>query len=121
MNLIKPPYQTEKRIVMLTDVGDNSLSSTEQFLSAMQSKGVHTTIIGISDGFISSTCEQLTNVRGFNYFCAVEDSDLIKHIVDNFDFTFFPCYFDEIITLECPGILSIEVFGTPDSDKVKYY
>ncbi len=29
MNLISPEFKTEKRIVMLTDVGDNSLGTTE--------------------------------------------------------------------------------------------
>ena len=89
---------------MLTDVGDNSLQTTEQFIYSLQTKGINTTIIGISDDFIASTCEKLTNVKGFNYFCAVEDSDLIKHVVDNFDFTFFPCLYKVVITLECPGV-----------------
>jgi hypothetical protein len=114
MKSITPPCITEKRIVMLTDVGDNSVTTTEQFITSMQSQGINTTIIGVSDDFVASTCERLTNVKGFNYFCAIEDSDLMKHIVDNFDYTFFPCLYDDVITLECPGIQNIEVFGTPD-------
>ncbi len=55
---------------------------------------MHTTIIGISDEFQSSTCECLCEVKGFNYFCAVDDLDLAKHLVDHFDYTFFPSSYD---------------------------
>jgi hypothetical protein len=37
---------------------------------------VSTTIIGVSSEFKSETCEQLIEVKGFNYFCAVENADL---------------------------------------------
>jgi hypothetical protein len=84
----------------------------------MQSSGINTTIIGISDDFNSKTCERLNNVKGFNYFCAVEDSDLIKFVVDHFDYTFFPSAYNIEITLSCPGVLNLEVFGTPDSENI---
>ncbi len=37
-------------------------------------------MIGISDDFISSSCEALNEVKGFNYFCATEISDLKKYL-----------------------------------------
>lgn len=81
---------------------------------------MNTTIIGISSEFRSNTCEKLTNVRGFNYFCAVEDSDLIKFVVDNFDYTFFPSAYDLEVSLHCEGVQSIEVFGSPDAEELQF-
>lgn len=43
---------------MLTDVGDNSLTGTKNFIAEVaEANSIHTTIIGVSDDFISSTCE----------------------------------------------------------------
>lgn len=30
-------------------------------------------------------------MKGFNYFCAVENSDLQTYLADRFDYNFFPC------------------------------
>ena len=42
----------------------------------MAISGINTTIIGVSDEFNSKLCEELINIKGFNYFCAIEDTDL---------------------------------------------
>lgn len=57
-------------------------------------------------------------MKGFNYFCAVEDSDLIKYVVDNFDYTFFPSSYDIEIKMLCEGVENFEIFGTPDSEEI---
>lgn len=45
----------------------------------------------------------------------------MKHVVDNFDYTFFPFAHNFEIILECDGLEDIEVFGTSDAEKVKSY
>lgn len=80
----------EKRIIMLTDVGDNSVETENEFIQMLSESNIHSTIIGVSEDFRSETCEKLIKIKGFNYFCAVEDSDLQKYLVDNFSYTFFP-------------------------------
>jgi hypothetical protein len=45
----------------------------------------------------------------------------MKHLVDNFDYTFFPFAFDFKITASCDDIDDIEVFGASDSDKITTY
>lgn len=79
-NSAKGEEGTENRIVMLTDVGDNSILTERQFIEDVSSTDIHVTVIGISDDFRSSTCEQLNNIKGFNYFCAVEQEDLKKYL-----------------------------------------
>jgi hypothetical protein len=58
---------------------------------------VATTIIGVSSDFKSQTCEKLIKVKGFNYLCAVEEDDLQTYLVDQFDYTFFPCVQNAVI------------------------
>lgn len=64
----KLPY--ERRIVMLTDVNDNSMAAQDQFVSQLVASKIHCTIVGISDEFKSESCEKLAKTKGFNYFCA---------------------------------------------------
>lgn len=77
---------------MLTDVGDNSVANEKILIDQISNQdNVNTTIIGISSEFVSSTCEKLIEVKGFNYFCAVENQDLQTYLADRFDYNFFPC------------------------------
>lgn len=76
---------------MLTDVGDNSISGSLKFVQqASIDDNIHLTIVGISNEFRSQTCDVLKNVKGFNYFCAVNDEDIKKHIFEEFNFNFLP-------------------------------
>jgi hypothetical protein len=107
---------------MLTDVCDNSISNEKAFIQdASDTSGINLTIIGISDEFRSEVCECLKDVKGFNYFCAVNQEDIKKYVFETFDFGFFPSAYDVNITLTCDDIQSFEVFGAPDSDKVLDY
>lgn len=120
-NCAKSEGGYENRIVMLTDVGDNSLATEQNFIEKVSQEDIHVTIIGISDDFRSSTCEKLSNVKGFNYFCAVEHSDLKKYLFENFDYTFLPCAFDIEVSLESEDVKYFNVYGTADSEEVKNY
>ncbi len=85
---------------MLTDVGDNSMINAKKFIEKVaHSDNIHITIIGISDDFVSSTCESMNEIEGFNYFCATEVVDLQKYLFENFSFTFFPANYDIKIEL----------------------
>ncbi len=105
---------------MLTDVGDNSMANAKDFIEKVaHSDNIHTTIIGISDDFVSSTCESMNEIEGFNYLCATEVDDLKKYLFENFNFTFFPANYDiQIELLDNKNVQSIEVFGTVDSKRV---
>ena len=51
--------------------------------------------------------------------CAVENEDLQTYLVDQFDYTFFPCVQETTIKISSDLIEDIEVFGSVDHD-VKY-
>lgn len=106
---------------MLTDVNDNSIRTTDDFIKKVSTNNIHTTIIGISEQFRSDICESLTKIKGFNYFCATTTGDLKKYLYENFDWTFFPSSFNIEIKLKSKNVKIFEVFGTPDSKDVNSY
>jgi hypothetical protein len=98
----------EKRIIMLTDVNDNSVANEKILIDQISSEeSINTTIVGVSSEFRSITCEELVEVKGFNYFCAVENSDLQTYLADRFDYNFFPCVQRVEIGIESEMIDSI--------------
>lgn len=113
--------KVENRMIMLTDVEDNSIYNARSFVEQVEASQIHTTIIGISDKFRSDVCECMNEVKGFNYFCATEIDDLKKYLFENFSFTFFPDIFDIQISVTNNNTRSIEVYGTVDSAKVPTY
>ena len=119
-SLAKDEQQYENRLVMLTDVNDN-MGVAEEFIRKVSEETIHTTIVGISEDFRSETCQRLSEIRGFNYFCATENEDLKKHLFENFDYTFFPAGYDISIEVESDNVQRLEVFGTPDKARVAAY
>ncbi len=101
---------------MLKDVCDNSVAGEEKLIQDISNAGVSTTIIGVSTDFQSSTCQKLIKIKGFNYMCAVQETDLQTYLVDQFDYTFFPCVQNVKITIKSQAIQSIQVFGSVDHD-----
>ena len=74
---------------------------------ASTEEGVNLTVIGISTDFKSEVCEKLKNVKGFNYFCAVDQGDIKKYVFETFDFGFFPSAFDISITISSDDLKKI--------------
>ena len=93
-------------MIMITDVGDNSIKGANDFVSKASESKIHLSIIGVSNSFRSETCECLKNVKGFNYFCAINEDDLMKYIFHTFDFGFFPVAHDISLEISAKNIKS---------------
>lgn len=107
----------ENRIVMLTDVGDNSIEGEKAFVElASRESAINLTVVGISNEFRSQVCEALKDIRGFSYFCAVNEGDIKRYVFEEFDFSFFPSAYNLEI-----GIVSKDIASVPDSDRVAEY
>jgi hypothetical protein len=106
---------------MLTDVCDEGLSHQRAVVENAAKMGINTSIIGISTNFRSEACEVFKDIKGFNYFCAVDQEDIQKYVFDTFDFGFFPSASNIQIELRSKDIYGFEVFGTPDAEKVENY
>ena len=113
--------QCENRMIMITDVCDNSLSGSNDFVQKASETNIHLSIIGVSSGFRSETCEKLKNIKGFNYFSAVNEEDLMKYIFHTFDFGFFPVAHDIELAISAKNLKSFQVYGSTDADQVSDY
>lgn len=51
--------------------------------------------------------------------CAVNNSDLQTYLVDQFDYTFFPCVQNVTISITSEDVQDIQVYGSVDHD-VRY-
>ena len=108
----------ENRVVILSDVCDDSITQGLQAIKDVAFEhDINLTIVGISTEFNSTACEDLRKTKGFNYFCATNEEDILKYLFETFDYTFFPASSAIDISLESENISSIEVFGTPDEIK----
>ena len=67
-------------------------------------KNIHTSIIGISTEFQSQSCEVFKDIKGFNYFCAVNQEDIKKYVFETFDFGFFPSVTNIQVDIESEDI-----------------
>ena len=113
--------QCENRMIMITDVCDNSLSGSNDFVQKASETNIHLSIVGVSSSFRSETCEKLKNIKGFNYFSAVNEEDLMKYIFHTFDFGFFPAAHDIELNIKANNLKSFQVYGSTDADQVSDY
>ena len=60
-------------------------------------------------------------MKGFNYFCAVNQDDIKKYIFENFNFAYFPSAFNLNISLQSEDVTSFKVFGSTDASDVNSY
>jgi len=44
-------------------------------------------------------------VKGFNYFCAVNEDDIKKYVFETFDFGFFPAAYDLNIAISSKDVV----------------
>lgn len=56
---------------MLTDVEDNSFKQDRKMIEKAAASSVFLTIVGIGKSFRADICEEMVNITGYNYFCAV--------------------------------------------------
>lgn len=104
----------QNRIIILSDVCDQSIYQGIEAIKKAADEHIHLTIIGVSNEFDSKPCELLKDTPGFNYFCAVNQEDILKYTFETFDYTFFPSAHDITITIHSDNIKQIEVFGSPN-------
>lgn len=55
----------------MTDVEDASFKDQRPAIELASLKKNYLTIVGIGSSFRSDICEEMVNVPGYNYFCAV--------------------------------------------------
>lgn len=111
----------ENRIIFLTDAqpnrGDISETGMLGVAKSNADKKVHTTFIGIGVDFNTELIEQITKIRGANYYSVHSPSEFKKRMDDGFDFMVTPLVFNLQLTVDAPGFDIKEVYGSPEANE----
>ncbi len=115
------PTEYENRIIFLTDAMPNLGSIGEDSLGGMlknnAERGIYATFIGIGVDFHTGLVEELTKVRGTNYYSVHSASEFKEQMVDEFEFMVTPLVFNLALSLDAQGYKIKEVYGSPEADE----
>ncbi|WP_265111993.1 vWA domain-containing protein [Halosolutus halophilus] len=111
----------DTRIVYLTDAmpnaGDTSAGGLEARLEADAERGIHSTFVGVGMDFHSALVEEITAVRGANYYAVHSAERFEERMSEEFEYMVTPMVYDLELTLESEGYEIEEVYGSPDADE----
>ncbi len=110
----------ENRIIFLTDampnIGETGESDLLLMLESNAAKGIYTTFIGIGVDFNTELVENITKVKGANYYSVHSGGEFKERMDDEFDFMVTPLVFDLQLDLDAPGYEIEKVYGSPEAD-----
>jgi Ca-activated chloride channel family protein len=111
----------ENRIIVLTDAQPNTgdYSSAGLVYQAEQNAAnrIYTTVIGIGVDFNTQLVEQITKIKGANYYSVHSPRQFRQRIEEEFDFMVTPMVFNVNLNFESKGWRIEKVFGSPEADE----
>lgn len=97
----------ENRIIFLTDAMPNRGNTSQQGLFGMISDNsknkIYTTFIGIGVDLNTELVDEITKVRGANYYSIHSASEFKNRMVDEFKFMVTPLVFNLLLSLDGDG------------------
>ncbi len=113
-------YEYENRIIILSDAQPNTgdYSSSGLFNMAQRNAGnrIYTTFIGIGVDFNSQLVEQITKIKGANYYSVHSPREFRQRMEEEFDYMVTPLVFNVQLNFESRGWRIDKVFGSPEAD-----
>lgn len=111
----------ENRIIFLTDAMPNTGDFSENGLFGMTKANsdakLYTTFIGIGVDFNTMLIEDITKIRGANYYSVHSSEDFKKRMDDEFDYMVTPLVFNVLLKLDATGYEIEKVYGSPEADE----
>ena len=111
----------ENRVIILTDAqpntGDYSSGGLLRTLGNNSNQRIYTTFVGIGVDFNSSLIEQISQIKGCNYYSVHSPREFRTRIQDEFDYMVTPLVFNVELKFESPGWRIEKVFGSPQADE----
>ncbi|MFW5746436.1 MAG: VWA domain-containing protein [Nanoarchaeota archaeon] len=111
----------ENRIIFLTDAMLNQGVHSEEGLFGMTrgnaDNGIHTTFIGVGVDFNTELVEEITKIRGANYYSVHSAEEFKTRMDDEFEYMVTPLVFDLGLRLDASGFEIEKVYGSPEADE----
>jgi Ca-activated chloride channel family protein len=114
-------YEYENRMIVLTDAqpntGDTSLSNYFNIIKNIANSRIYCTFIGIGLDFDSQLVDQITQVKGANYYSVHSPKEFRQRLEDEFDFMVTPLVFNLKLNFAANGWRIEKVFGSPEANQ----
>ncbi|RQW78840.1 MAG: VWA domain-containing protein, partial [Methanothrix sp.] len=111
----------ENRIIFLTDampnLGETGDLGLFRMLEDNADHGIYTTFIGIGVDFNTELVENITKIKGANYYSVHSAKEFKERMDDEFDYMVTPLVFDLRLRLDAPGYEIEKVYGSPEADQ----
>lgn len=111
----------DNRIIVITDampnLGQTSKKGLSKYIENNAKNKIYTTFIGVGVDFNTEVIQELSNVRGANYYSVSSNEQFRKILGEDFDFMLTPLVFDLNLKFESDSYELEEVYGTDTIDK----
>ena len=113
----------ENRIIFITDAMPNTgITSTNDLLFMIKDnadKGIYTTFIGVGVDFNSKLIEDISDVKGANYYSVHNAKEFKERMGEQFDYMVTPLVFDLSLNLKSNDFNVEMVYGSDSSNNQK--
>ena len=103
-----------RRIILITDMDYYKDNDFINLCKVMSNENIFLTILGISESFNTDLTELISKIKGCNYYVILNDSDMKKYLIDEFNYICFPLSFNEKLEILAPFLKIKSVIGTGD-------
>ena len=103
-----------RRIILITDMDYYKDNDFINLCKVMSNENIFLTILGISESFNTDLTELISKIKGCNYYVILNDTDMKKYLIDEFNYICFPLSFNEKLEILAPFLKIKSVIGTGD-------
>lgn len=111
----------DNRIIVITDAMPNAGVTNKkgllQYVNENSNNGIYTSFIGVGVDFNTNVIEEISNVKGANYYSISSKEQFKKILSEDFEYMVTPLVFDLNLNLESEGFEIEEVYGTDSFNK----
>jgi len=113
---------TENRLIVLTDAMPNLGETDDEGLSGRladraEDDNIHTTFVGVGVDFNTELVDELTSVRGANYYGVHSTEEFTERLSDGFEYMVSPLVFDLSLELDAEGYDIQKVYGSTAAEE----
>jgi len=113
-------YEYENRVIILTDAQPNTGDINSKDLMDMIRRNaadrIYATVIGVGVDFNSQLIEEMTKIKGANYYSVHSAREFRERVEDEFEYMVTPLIFDLRMNFEARGWRIEQVFGSPEAN-----
>ena len=108
----KKNINKQRRIILITDMEYYGNSDFVNLIKEMAENNIFLTILGISESFNTGLTELISKEKGCNYYVILNDTDMKKYLIDEFNYICFPLSFNEKLEILSPFLKVKSIIGT---------